>query len=176
MRHPREPSSMTPPTDPDVDLHVPGQRRELAAHPVTVLGTIAAGGALGALGRFGASTALPHDGTGFPWSTFLVNVVGSLLIGALMVALTEGRAPHPLVRPFLGVGVLGGFTTFSTAMVEFQRLVAAGAARTGLVYLAGTVAAALVAVWAGAAAARLLLPSRRRPAPEPVTAGAGEAR
>ena len=69
---------------------------------------------------------------------------------------TEGFAAHPLTRPFLGTGVLGGYTTFSTAMVDTQHLWSAGAAATGLAYLFGTLAAALAAAWLGVLAARWL--------------------
>lgn len=123
---------------------------------------IAAGGALGALARYGLSVALPHGPGTFPWSTFLVNVLGCLLIGVLMIVLTEvaGR-PHRLARPFIGVGILGGFTTFSTYAVDIQQLVAAGAPATALAYLAGTLVAALLAVEVGMLATRLV--TRRRP-------------
>ncbi|MFB4262602.1 CrcB family protein [Nonomuraea sp. GTA35] len=134
------------PIDPDVDLHVPAQRAELHW---PVLAAIAAGGALGALARYGAQTALPSGPADFPWATFLVNVSGCLLIGVLMVVITEVRTAHRLVRPFLGVGVLGGYTTFSTYVVDVQRAVAAGAPVTGLAYLAATMLAALAAVVAG---------------------------
>ncbi|SCL52173.1 camphor resistance protein CrcB [Micromonospora eburnea] len=145
------------PVDPDVDLHVPADRGELAAHPGTVLGVIAAGGVLGALARAGLQTAFPHPPTGFPWATFGVNVVGCLLIGALMAVLTA-RPAGPLLRPFLGVGVLGGFTTFSTYVVDAQRAVTAGAPGTALAYLAATLVGALLAVWTGdAVTSRLLL-------------------
>ena len=59
------------------------------------------------------------------------------------------------MRPFLGVGVLGGYTTFSTYTVDVQQLVAGGAARIGLLYLLGTLVTALVAVYAGITATRL---------------------
>ncbi|GAA2207569.1 fluoride efflux transporter CrcB [Nonomuraea monospora] len=134
------------PMDPDVDLHMPEQRAE-ARWPV--LAAIAAGGALGALARHGLQSALPSGAADFQWATFLVNVSGCLLMGVLMVVITEVRKAHRLVRPFLGVGVLGGYTTFSTYAVDVQRAVAAGAPVTGLLYLAATVLAALAAVTAG---------------------------
>lgn len=65
-----------------------------------------------------------------------------------MVLITEAWTAHRLVRPFLGVGVLGGFTTFSTYASRCSRR-CAGAVRTGLLYLAGTLVAALVAVRLG---------------------------
>ncbi|MFE9107880.1 fluoride efflux transporter FluC [Actinomadura geliboluensis] len=63
---------------------------------------------------------------------------------------------HRLVRPFLGVGVLGGFTMFSTAIVEVQQGMKVGAPRTALVYLFATPLCALVAVYAGVRLTRLL--------------------
>ncbi|MEU5942144.1 CrcB family protein [Micromonospora sp. NPDC047548] len=145
--------------DPDVDLRVPADRTELAAHPAAVLGAVAAGGVLGALARAGIQAALPHPPTGFPWATFGVNVTGCLLIGALMAVLGR-RDAAPLARPFLGVGVLGGFTTFSAYVVDAHRAVVAGAAPTALAYLAATLVAGLLAVWAGDALAGRLLDRR----------------
>jgi fluoride exporter len=123
--------------------------------PWAVLGAVSLGGTLGALGRYGLATAWPHRPGRFPWATFVTNISGCLLIGVLMVLITEVWAAHRLLRPFLGVGVLGGYTTFSTYSVEIQQLVAAGAARTALAYLAGTLAAALAAGYLGIALTRL---------------------
>lgn len=153
----------SPPVDPDVDLHDPRQRAELPRAPWATLGAISAGGVLGALARHGLSTAFPSGPGEFPWGIFWVNVSGCLLIGVLMVLITEVRPAHPLVRPFLGVGVLGGFTTFSTYAVDVQRAVEHGAPRVGLAYLALTLAAALAAVLAGVRLTRALT---RRRAPE----------
>jgi CrcB protein len=89
-------------------------------------------------------------------STWLVNTSGCLLIGVLMTVVTELSAPHRLVRPFLGVGVLGGYTTFSTATVEVQQLTLHGRPALALGYLVGTVVAALVAVTAGTVGTRAL--------------------
>ncbi|GAB3852049.1 fluoride efflux transporter CrcB [Micromonospora andamanensis] len=144
-----------PPVDPDVDLSVPRQRAELRGGTASLLAVIAVGGMTGAVARHGLAVALPHPPHGFPWSTFAVNVSGCLLIGVLMVLITEAWTAPRLVRPFLGVGVLGGYTTFSTYAVEVQQAVAAGAARTGLLYLAGTLVAALAAVFLGITLARL---------------------
>lgn len=143
------------PTDPDVDLHVARQRAELRRAPWAVLSVISAGGVLGALARHGLATAWPRQPDQFPWATLITNVSGCLLIGVLMVLITEVWAAHRLLRPFLGVGVLGGYTTFSAYTVDVQQLVAAGQARTGLLYLAGTLLAALAAVYAGITATRL---------------------
>lgn len=149
------------PIDSDVDLHVAAQRQELTRHRLDVLGVIAAGGALGAVARYGLSLAIPTAQDGFPWATFWTNVGGCLLIGVLMVLITEAFDAHRLTRPFLGVGVLGGFTTFSTYAVEVRDLLDGPAPGVGLAYLGGTLVAAVVAVELGRLAARGLTRSRR---------------
>ncbi|MFG2004208.1 fluoride efflux transporter FluC [Spirillospora sp. NPDC048911] len=148
--------------DPDVDLSVPRQRWEPRRAPWSTLAVISAGGVLGALARYGISTAFPHPPDTFGWATWGINVSGCMMIGILMVAITEIWQAHRLVRPFLGVGVLGGFTTFSTSIVEAQQAVQAGAARIGLIYLAATLAGALVAVYTGVQLTRLPARALRR--------------
>ncbi|MFH0243564.1 CrcB family protein [Streptomyces sp. HK10] len=144
--------------DPDVDLHVPAHRAETAgAHAAAVLAAVAAGGALGACARYGLTLAWPAASGGFPWAVLAVNAAGCALIGVLMALLEEHggtRARHPLTRPFLGAGVLGGFTTFSVYALDAVRLLEEGAAGTALLYLGATPAAALGAVWAATAATR----------------------
>jgi CrcB protein len=154
--------------------------RTRTGHPGTTA-AIAAGGALGALSRYGLTTAVPDGSGSFPWGTFLVNILGCALIGVLMTLLLEVWVAHPLWRPFLGIGILGGFTTFSTYAVQTRGLLDAGHPATGLGYLFGTVAAALVAVWFGAHLTRLAVrayPRRSRagrPVPE-TTSPRGDAR
>jgi len=120
-----------------------------------VLLVVSLGGGLGAAGRHAVDLALPHGPTSFPWSTYTANVVGCLLIGVLMVLVVDVWAAPRLVRPFLGVGVLGGFTTFSTYAVETRQLVDAGAPRMAFGYLAATLLSALLAVQLGVVAARV---------------------
>jgi CrcB protein len=144
-----EPRAHHLPIDSDVDLHVERQRTEVFRTHGAVLAAISVGGAVGSLARYGLGVAFPPGRTGFPWATFGINAVGSLLIGVLMVLVVEVWEAHPLIRPFLGVGILGGFTTFSTYVVDVQRLVDAGAAGTALAYLAGTLVAAVAAVYVG---------------------------
>lgn len=125
----------------------PGKRWDV---PVAV----AAGGALGSVLRFWLSLALPHSPGGFPWPTFAVNAVGCLVIGVFMVVISEIVVAHRLLRPFVGVGVLGGFTTFSTYVTESAGLLLAERPRLALVYLLATVVVALSAVLAGVVGAR----------------------
>jgi CrcB protein len=124
-----------------------------------VLGAIAAGGVLGAMARYGLAQLLPHELGQVPWATFATNVSGCLAIGVLLVVITELRAVHRLARPFLGTGVLGGYTTFSTYAVETERLLADHPV-LALGYLFGTAAAALLAVQGGVVLTRAL--GRRR--------------
>jgi fluoride exporter len=125
--------------------------------PWATLGVISAGGVVGSLARYGLAVAFPHPPGGFPWATFATNVSGCLLIGVLMVTITEARSVHPLLRPFLGVGVLGGFTTFSGYVVDAGLAAASGALGTALAYLAATVVCAVLAVYAGASATRAVI-------------------
>ncbi|MEU8845386.1 fluoride efflux transporter CrcB [Streptomyces sp. NPDC048564] len=127
-----------------------------------IVAVVALGGAIGATARYAASLWWPAQPGGFPWAIFWINVVGCAMIGVLMVIITEVRPAHRLVRPFVGTGVLGGFTTFSTYAVDIQHLVDSGHPSTGLAYLAATLIAALTAVWLATAATRRVL-KRRQP-------------
>ncbi|MEU3464190.1 fluoride efflux transporter CrcB [Streptomyces sp. NPDC006733] len=121
-----------------------------------LLAVIALGGAAGACARYGAALLWPTPAGAFPWTTLLVNTVGCAVMGVFMVLISEVWAVHPLVRPFFGTGVLGGFTTFSTYAVDIRGLLEHGEPATGLAYLAGTALAALAAVWTGTALGRRL--------------------
>jgi fluoride exporter len=149
-------------TEP-VDLRVPARRFGWVRSHGATLGVIALGGGIGAVARYGLSRALPTLPGRFPWGTFTINVLGCLLIGVLMVLITEVWSAHRLVRPFLGVGVLGGFTTFSTYAVEIQHLLRPGSVWLALVYLAGTLIGAMLAVIAGVWLARAVSGSARNP-------------
>ncbi|MFF9015031.1 fluoride efflux transporter CrcB [Streptomyces sp. NPDC014870] len=128
-----------------------------------VVGAVAVGGALGAAARYGASLVWPSPAAAFPWTMLAVNVSGCAAIGVLMVLVNEAAAaPRRLVRPFLGTGVLGGFTTFSTYALDVQRLLSAGGAARGVAYMGATVAAALAAVWAATTVTRGALARRTR--------------
>ena len=110
-----------------------------------LLGAVACGGVLGALARYGLGVVLPHG----PWTILAVNVSGCFLIGVL-AALTETAVP----RAFVGTGFLGGYTTFSTYVVDLQRFLDEGRPSTALLYLFGTLLPAMAAVAAGVALAR----------------------
>ena len=150
------------PVDPDVDLHVPLDRTELVRHHASVLAAIAAGGALGALARHLVGEAWPAGPGAFPWVTFLINVSGSLLIGILMAVLGLLPVHHRLLRPFLGVGILGGFTTFSTYAVQSHELVRGGHPVLAIAYLSATAVSAILAVVGGVMLVRVVARARLR--------------
>lgn len=108
-----------------------------------VLAAAAAGGALGALARWGAGVWWPIRPGLFPWTTFGINVVGCALIGVVMVLVTDVYCARRLVRPFAVTGVLGGFTTFSTYSVNTLQLIDTGHWLTALANVLGTLVVAL---------------------------------
>lgn len=127
-----------------------------------ILLAVSVGGALGSLGRWGVGELLPWAGDGFPWATFAENVSGAFALGVLIVLLLDVWPPNRYLRPFLGVGVLGGYTTFSTYMLETRDLVAAEQVGTAVLYLSGSLLAGLVAVWLGIGTARYAVRTPRR--------------
>ena len=116
---------------------------------VRLLAAVSGGGVLGALARYGLQTACPHRAAQFGWATLAINVSGCLLIGIIAVLIAGAPGTHRLVRPFLVTGVLGGYTTFSTYVVDIQHALLAGAPRTALLYGAVTLVGSLAAAWAG---------------------------
>lgn len=113
------------------------------------------GGAIGAGLRFEAGRfALSRFGPGFPWGTLFVNVAGGFLAGLLVGVLARhGGAAEP-VRLFLGLGVLGGFTTFSAFSLETFNMLERGDHGTAALYVAVSVAGSLLALAAGLLRAR----------------------
>jgi len=110
------------------------------------------GGGVGALMRYIAGmTIAARIGGRFPLGTLVINVTGSFLIGILMPLLTERFQPHPNWRLLLVVGVLGGYTTFSTFEYETFRAVQDGGKWIGLVNVVASVVLGYVAVWIGSA-------------------------
>jgi fluoride exporter len=115
------------------------------------------GGGVGAMARYGVSLAIPQAPGGWPWATFLINVSGSLLIGVLAGWLSaKGEAGEPW-RLLLGVGVLGGFTTFSAYSLETLRLIERNDIAGAATYAIGSVLAGLAAVAIGLAIAKRVI-------------------
>ena len=109
---------------------------------------VALGSAMGGMCRYGVSMAL-NTASGFPWGTLCVNVVGSLVLGALSGWLAHGSDSAAALRAFAIIGFCGGFTTFSTFSNETFRLIENGRVGSALLYAAISVLSGLVAVWVG---------------------------
>lgn len=149
------------PADPDLGTDVeallsPGERR---ARAVQVVAAVGCGGALGALGRYAISLALPTQVGRFPWGTFLVNLSGSALLGFVVICLIERFSSRRLARPLLATGVIGAYTTFSTYVVEGVLLVRSGHVVTAVTYVVASALLGLLAVWLGMRGARAVMRS-----------------
>jgi CrcB protein len=146
---------------PRFRYHGGGFRRESGFHEEFGMSYVwvALGGALGSIARYGcAGLAARWVGATFPWGTMFVNLAGSLLIGFLAtLTAPDGRLlASPDARAFLLIGVLGGFTTFSSFSLETLNLVRDGEWLSAAANVVGSVALCLVAVWLGHAGAAAL--------------------
>ena len=149
------------PIDPKVDVDVADEsspqvllhRWSRLARPDVLL-VISLGGMLGASARFGIAQWIPTSPGGFPWGTLWANLIGSFLLGFLLVIMLEHFPNARLLRPFVATGIIGALTTMSTYQVETALLLKDGHVATGLVYGLGTLAAGLALAYAGMAAGR----------------------
>ena len=107
---------------------------------------IAVGGAVGAWARLGLADLMPTEPGRWPWGTFAANIVGCLLLGYAGTRLMERLPPSTYRRPFVGTGVCGGLTTFSTFQLEVVELGRDGHVALGATYLVASIAAGLVAL------------------------------
>jgi len=135
--------------------HRPGPRS-------AILGAIALGGFAGGLARYGLGQAFPVAHGAFPATTFAVNVSGSFILALLLVFVLEIWPPTRYLRPLLATGFCGAYTTFSTWMVDADRLISAGHYATAAWYLLGSLAAGLAATSLGLTVGRAVLAQRRR--------------
>ncbi len=115
---------------------------------------VAAGGAIGASGRYLTSVAATKMiGHGYPWGTMIVNVVGSFVMGVLVVYLMS-KDGGTRYAPLLMTGVLGGFTTFSAFSLDALTIFERGEAMPALFYVLATVALSILAIFIGLSVAR----------------------
>ncbi|HMU90979.1 MAG: fluoride efflux transporter CrcB [Pseudomonadales bacterium] len=116
---------------------------------------VAVGGALGSMARFAVGTWVAAGlGSRFPYGTLLVNLLGCLLMGLLVVLIDERWAVPPQWRAFALVGLLGGFTTFSSFSLEAYTLLRTQQWLAALLYVAGSLLLGLLALAVGIALAR----------------------
>lgn len=117
---------------------------------------VMSGGALGAAMRYGLSRALPLTAGGWPWATFAANILGGLAMGVLAAWVLRGDNSAEPLRLFVGVGVLGGFTTFSAFSLEMAQMIERGQGVMAASYALASVLLALGALFAGLALARTI--------------------
>ncbi len=134
-----------------------GRAGYLRRAQIIIVVAIGIGGSVGAVARFAIAEALPTSSGSFPWSTLLINLTGSAVLGFLLVILSEQFPRGHLARPVLGTGVIGAYTTFSTLEVESLLLLRQHDILTAVVYEGTSVVGGLVVAWVGVVTARLLL-------------------
>ena len=119
---------------------------------------VAAGGALGAVGRYLVTTgATVLLGGGFPWGTFVVNVVGSFLLGVLVGLLSAAWTPPGDMRLFLATGFLGAFTTFSAFSLDVVSAFERGLNTLAILYVVASVVFSVLALLGGLRLMRIIL-------------------
>ena len=117
---------------------------------------VALGGALGSSARYGVGVLATRNlGTGWPYGTFMVNVLGGLCMGLLVGVLAHrGGADQERWRVILGVGVLGGFTTFSSFSLEMALMIQRKQVIAAAIYASASAGFAISALFAGMMIAR----------------------
>lgn len=119
---------------------------------------IAAGGALGAVGRYLSTVLIGHWlNSGLPYGTMVVNIIGSFALGCLLSALALEWSPSQEVRSFVQVGILGAFTTFSAFSMDAYNQIIRGDYITAAVYVVVSVIAGIIALIIGVALVRQIL-------------------
>ena len=124
-----------------------------------VLAAIFVGGCLGGLARYATVRAWPVHAGAFPWPTLAVNLTGALLLAVLLVFAGQVWQSR-YARPLLGTGFCGAFTTFSSVVVDSDRLFARGTPGLALGYLVASFLGGLVVAFAGVIVARAVLDRR----------------
>lgn len=140
------------PIDPDLPADATGTSAGVVA-------AVAAGGFIGALGRYELGLAWPTPAGRVPWATFTINTSGAFLLGLVLTMLVRRGRHNHLFRPFFCVGVLGAWTTMSTFAVEADLLVRAHRISTASVYTAITVVVGIAVAAVGVVIGRWASPS-----------------
>jgi CrcB protein len=146
------------PIDPDVDEpespSLPAPRWPRLAPGILL--AVFAGGVLGGGARYGIGRAAPPAADGFPWDIFVINLSGAFALALLLVLVLEVFPPTRYVRPALGTGFIGAFTTFSSLTVASDHLLAHGHPLLAIVYTSGSLFGGLAAAFLGLGCGRLI--------------------
>jgi len=154
------------PIDPDIDeADSPPPRQPASRWPRLAPGVVVAvfvGGVLGGWARYGIGIAAPPPVDGFPWDIFAINLSGAFALALLLVLVLEVFPPTRYVRPALGTGFIGAFTTFSSLATATDHLLAHGRPLLAVGYTLGSLFGGLIAASLGLACGRVVSASRRR--------------
>jgi CrcB protein len=154
------------PIDPDVDgPESPPRRRPTSRWPRLAPGVLLAvflGGVLGGGARYGIGLAAPPAINGFPWDIFAINLSGAFALSMLLVLVLEVFPPTRYVRPALGTGFIGAFTTFSSMASATDHLLAHGHPMLAIAYTIGSLFGGLAAASLGLACGRAVSANRHR--------------
>ncbi len=138
----------------------PRRQGPMPANVWRIVAVIGAGGFAGGLARYGIGLAWPTPPGGFPWATFAINTSGAFVLALLLVLALELLPRTTYLRPALGTGFCGAYTTFSTVTVASDQLAGHGHAGLALLYMAGSIMAGLTATRLGLAIGRTVASSR----------------
>jgi CrcB protein len=148
------------PIDPDIDEEVPSPPGQPASRwPRLAPGLLVAvfvGGAFGGGARYGIGRAAPPAAEGFPWDIFVINLSGAFALAVLLVLVVQVLPPTRYVRPALGTGFIGAFTTFSSLTAATDHLLAHGHPMLAIGYTAGSLFGGLAAAAVGLACGRAI--------------------
>ncbi len=116
----------------------------------STIAAVAAGGAIGSVARYGVNIGAGHFlGPQYPWGTIIVNIVGSFLMGVLIVKFSQMDGVSNNLRSFFTTGVLGGFTTFSAFSLDAATIFERGETISALTYVLASVILSILALFAG---------------------------
>jgi fluoride exporter len=125
-----------------------------------IIVAVAIGGFVGGLARYGLGSIWLSAPDAFPAATFFINTCGAFVLALLLVLVLDVLPPNTYLRPLVGTGFCGAYTTFSSVAVEVDQLVQHGHAGVAVGYVAAGVAAGLAAGMAGMALGRAIAASR----------------
>jgi CrcB protein len=153
--HP-DPSSGGLPIDPDVESELGPSRSSLPTIDPRIVLAVFIGGVFGGLARYGIGLAAPARSGEFPWDIFAINLSGAFALALVLVVVLEILPPTRYVRPALGTGFLGAFTTFSSLATASDQLAAHHHQGLGAIYVVASLAGGLLATILGLISGRAL--------------------
>lgn len=137
-------------------------RRPSPRPRLAVLAVVFVGGFFGGLARYALTLAWPAPAGAFPWATFLINTSGAFALALLLVLVIDVLPPATYLRPALGTGFLGAFTTFSAVVTVVDHMAMSGRVSTAALYLGSSTVAGLSAASLGLVLGRSFAAHRHR--------------